>query len=408
MMTSPDAVSVVDITIVGAGIVGASLACLLAQHPAAAALRIAVVEAGGEPHSYCGENFDPRVVALTQTSRELLEEIQCWQPLLERRLCPFRDVHVWDGEGTGNIGFSSAEVHADALGYIVENSLLVRVLRGRLRALGGVEIIQPASVVEVGKNQEAGECVDILLRDGRKVRTTLLIAADGAQSAVRELAQFPTREWDYHQQAIVTTVRTQASHNYTAAQRFSARGPLAFLPLQECGDSHYSSIVWSADTELAQELMALSDQAFCQTLTRTFEQRLGAVEQTDQRYCIPLRQRHARYYVQPGIALVGDAAHNIHPLAGQGVNLGLQDVAVLSEEIFRALGRHVPLHHLSILRRYQRQRMAGNLAMMSAMEGFKRLFGSRSLAVTYLRNTGMAELNSLPLLKNFIVKTMVG
>jgi 2-octaprenylphenol hydroxylase len=403
-----------DVIIVGAGLVGAALACTLAQQPAAAVLRIAVIEAGGEPASFSGEHFDPRVVALTHASQHLLEKIGCWEAIVTARACAYGDMKVWDGEGTAHIDFSSSEVRATHLGHIVENSVAVQALRARINQLPQITFIQPASVVVVEKPNTKNARVTIQLNGAgqlnatRELQASLLIAADGAHSAVRDLAGFTTREWDYGQQAIVTTVRTEQPHQFTAWQRFMPTGPLAFLPLQNAGDAHQCSIVWSAETELAQQLMSLDDEAFCAQLGRAFEYRLGAIERCAERFCIPLRQRHARHYIQPGIALIGDAAHNIHPLAGQGVNLGLLDVAALAEEIERALTRSVPLHDLSILHRYQRQRLTGNLLMMGAMEGFKQLFGSRSLAVTLLRNTGMREMNSLPLLKNFIVKQVMG
>lgn len=397
-----------DVVIVGAGLVGAALACSLAQQPAAATLRIAVIEAGGEIINFHGEDFDPRVVALTHASQHLLETIGCWDAIIAARACAYSDMKVWDGEGTAQIDFSCAEVRASHLGHIVENSVVVQALRERLNQFPQITLIQPASVTALEKSNAKNISTTIYLNDERVLQASLLIAADGAHSAVRDLAGFATREWEYGQQAIVTTVRTEQPNEFTAWQRFMPTGPLAFLPLQQAGDTHYCSIVWSAETELAQELMRLSDEEFCARLGRAFEYRLGAVEQCAERFCIPLRQRHARQYIQPGIALVGDAAHNIHPLAGQGVNLGLLDVAALSEEVTRALTRSVPLYDLSILRRYQRQRLAGNLMMMGAMEGFKQLFGSRSLAVTLLRNTGMREMNSLPLLKNFIVKQVMG
>lgn len=397
-----------DVVIVGAGLVGAALACALAREKGSAHLRIAVIEAGGEPATFCDGNFDPRVVALTPASQKLLHRIDCWEEIRSERVCPYREMKVWDGEGTAEIHFNSADVRAAQLGHIVENSLAVRELRKQLRGHANIQLLQPAAIVAVKKPDESQQLVRICLDDGSELETSLLIAADGGQSAVRELAGFETREWDYGQQAIVTTVRTEKVHEFTAWQRFMHTGPLAFLPLQNAGDTHFCSIVWSADTELACHLMALSDTEFCAQLGRAFEYRLGIIGHCAERFCIPLRQRHARQYIQRGMVLLGDAAHTIHPLAGQGVNLGLLDVAALTDEIARALTRNIPLHDFSILRRYQRQRLAGNLVMMGAMEGFKQLFGNRSLASGLLRNTGMRGVNSLPALKNFIVKQITG
>ena len=185
-------------------------------------------------------------------------------------------------------------------------------------------------------------------------------------------------------------------------------GPLAFLPLQEQGDTHSCSIVWSADTDLAESLMQLNDSDFCARLGSAFEHRLGNIESCAERFAIPLRQRHAQGYIQTGIALVGDAAHNIHPLAGQGVNLGLLDARALSDEIARALNRGLSLSDYSLLRRYQRARLGGNLAMMGAMETFKHLFSSRSLTVNWLRNTGMRQLNSVTAAKKMLIKAALG
>jgi 2-octaprenylphenol hydroxylase len=203
-------------------------------------------------------------------------------------------------------------------------------------------------------------------------------------------------------------VQTELPNQATAWQRFMRTGPLAFLPLSSINEKHFCSIVWSAETQLADELMQLNATEFNARLGLAFEHKLGNILHSAERFAIPLRQRHAKTYIQPHIVLVGDAAHNIHPLAGQGVNLGLLDVVALAEEIERALQRKIPLNDFSILRRYQRQRLAGNLTMMSAMEAFKRLFGSNSLMLTLLRNVGMRQLNSLTELKKIIIKAAMG
>ena len=286
--------------------------------------------------------------------------------------------------------------------------MIVRHLRKRMEQLPNITIIQPAAVADIEWPQSAWQKIHLRLSNHREVSAGLLVAADGAHSHVRELAGFETREWDYGQEAIITTVRTQHPHNFTAWQRFMRTGPVAFLPLQHEGDAHQCSIVWSADSELARELMALDDETFCVRLEQAFESRLGRVIHCDKRHVVPLRQRHATRYGRPGVVLVGDAAHSIHPLAGQGVNLGLLDAQALANEIERALMRRIPLNDESILRRYQRQRLAGNLGMMSVMEAFKQLFGSGSLGVNWIRNTGMRQLNSIPLIKKVIINAALG
>lgn len=249
--------------------------------------------------------------------------------------------------------------------------------------------------------------VALLLQTGERLTTRLLVAADGGQSRVRELAGFATREWSYGQRAIVTTVQTQRAHQNTAWQRFLPTGPLAFLPLpgkeQDC-----CSIVWSASNEYAEKLLALDDAAFGEALAEAFEHRLGAIQKLAPRYSFPLQQRHSTRYVKPGVALIGDAAHVIHPLAGQGANLGIQDVHALAEELQRALARGLPPGSTAVLERYQRRRMGSNLLMMGAVEGFKRLFAESSLPVRWLRNAGMRRLDALTPVKSHIMRQAMG
>ena len=398
-----------DIVIVGAGLVGAALACAVAKQNSAALLRIALIEAGGDTQHFSGEDFDPRVVALTHASQHLLADIGVWEKIVNQRACAYSEMEVWDGEGTANIHFSAAEMRQDYLGHIIENSVVVTALREKIINYPQITLIQPAAVVGLNVVElNINETTQIILNSGTILTTKLLIAADGAQSKIRELAEFPTREWDYGHTAIITTVQTELPHQATAWQRFMHSGPLAFLPLQSVNGKHFCSIVWSTEHALASELMVLNDVDFCARLGFAFEHKLGKVLHAATRVAIPLRQRHAKNYIQSQIVLIGDAAHNIHPLAGQGVNLGLLDVAALAKEIARACDRGIPLNDFSILRRYQRQRLASNLMMMSAMEAFKQLFGNSSLMLNWLRNTGMRQLNSLTAIKKFIVNTAMG
>jgi 2-octaprenylphenol hydroxylase len=233
------------------------------------------------------------------------------------------------------------------------------------------------------------------------------VAADGALSPTRELLGLRTREWDYGHRAIVTTARFERGHAHTAWQRFLPTGPLALLPLASAS-GRLCSIVWSIDEDEADALLAKDDEAFAAALTTASEAVLGAATDCSPRRAFPLRQRHAVDYVLPGAALVGDAAHSIHPLAGQGINLGLSDVNVLAEELRRALDRGLAPGRLDVLKRYQRRRKGDNLRMMAAMDGFKRLFEQDAPPLRWLRNAGMRGVGAMPALKRRIIREAMG
>ena len=414
-----------DVVVAGAGMVGAAFASLLASSgflgssDSGKKLRIAVLEARPFQMPDLSSSFDPRVVALTEQSRQLLVDVGAWEQIAAKRACPYQRMEVWEADGTGHIEFDCSEVRQTALGHIVENALIVEALLQRIDQLGNVELICPATVVDIercsnnegavsGSNDKSGDIV-VSLADGSTIATRLLVAADGANSKIRELCGLQLRQWEYGHDAIVTTVTTEKPHGFAARQRFLPEGPLAFLPLQtESGDCHQCSIVWSQQAEVAESLMALDDKAFCQALARAGENCLGEITAVDKRYKIPLKQRHAVDYVVPGVALIGDAAHTIHPLAGQGVNLGFQDVIALVDEVEHGVGRGLSPGDMWILKRYQRRRKPSNLGMMAVMEGFKRLFEETALPVRFLRNEGMSRVNQLGPVKNMIVRQAMG
>ena len=391
-----------DLIIVGAGMVGSALALALKD----SGLNILLLDGGSMAVRPCsGEApFEPRVSALSMASQRLLERLQVWPGVQARRASPYAQMQVWDGSGTGSIHFSAASVHAESLGHIVENRVVQDAL---LEALFDSEVgLLPNARLE--QLRRDGDDWLLQLVDGRQLRTPLLVAADGANSSVRQMAGCATREWDYLHHAIVTSVRCADAHQATAWQRFTDDGPLAFLPLRRGEDEHWCSIVWSTVPEEARRLMALDDQAFRQALGKAFEWRLGEVLEVDPRLCIPLRQRHAKRYIQPGLALIGDAAHTIHPLAGQGVNLGFLDAATLAEVLLHALGRGEALASVKTLSRFERRRMPHNLAMMAAMEGFQRLFQADPLSVRWLRNSGLNLVDGLAEAKALFVRQALG
>jgi len=395
-----------DVIIVGGGLVGTTLACLLATSD----FKVGLVEAQAIPDMPvldAAPKFDPRVSALTLASKNLLTNIGVWEKIENLRTGPFGRMFVWDAEGTGAIEFTAQELGQSLLGNIVENSVSVACLFDRLKSLGTVDIISPARVSELSRYEKGLRI--LRLEDGTLIKAKLVVGADGGLSKIRALAGIDFTELDYQQKAIVTSVRTARSNQATAWQRFLTTGPLAFLPLPGIdGCDQYSSIVWSLDTARADELMALDDGQFKLELERAFESKLGAIEWLDRRFAFPLRLRHAKTYIQEGLALVGDAAHTIHPLAGQGVNLGLLDAAVLAEELVRAQNRGIDIASDAVLGRYQRRRLADNTLMMTAMTGFKRLFGEQALPVRLLRNKGLSLVNKLGPVKNYIAAQAVG
>lgn len=403
----------VDIVIVGAGMVGVTLATALAP----SGLNIWLLEQReGDPagypavvHQQQAKGYDPRVSALTCASQQILTSVGAWPKMLDYRVSPYTGMDVWDGEGTGHIHFSSNELHEPCLGHIVENRVTLAALYDVLGEHDNLHFQSGVAVNTLSEPDPAEGGLRMLgLSDGRIVQTPLVVAADGALSRTRQMAAIPMMEWDYGHHAIVTTIRTEQSHQHTAWQRFTEDGPLAILPLHADGDDRTSSIVWSTSPDHASELMALDDASFCAELARTFEHRLGHVEWVDQRHVFPLRQRHAKYYVREGFAVIGDAAHTIHPLAGQGVNLGLLDAASLAEVLLDASERGESYGAATVLRRFQRARQSDNLQMSAAMESFKRLFNAEQPAVRLLRNVGMNLLDKMAPVKNHIVMDAMG
>lgn len=393
-----------DLIIVGAGMVGATLAIALADTP----LRIALLDAVAFDQPLAGKptvsGYDPRVSALSAASEHILTQLGVWPLIPFEARCAYRHMHVWDAEGTGEIRFDAHSLSEHRLGHIIENhriqQALLDTLRGtRVTLLGGQQ-------VEALVREEQGWRLGLV--GGERLYAPLMVAADGGRSKVRELAGFAMREWDYLHSAIVTTVQVSQPHQDTAWQRFLPSGPLAFLPLPDVQNRHYCSVVWSLVPDEAQRVMALDDGMFAAEVAEAIEQRMGQVLAVDPRYCIALRQRHARDYVMQGLALIGDAAHSIHPLAGQGVNLGLLDAAELADVLMEALARTDTLSDLAVLQRYERRRMGANLSVMAAMEGFERLFHAAALPLRWLRNAGMQWLDHQETLKSVVIRRAMG
>lgn len=370
--------------------VGAALALALAQREFA----VVLIEARPPPLDWDDGSYDLRVSAITRASQQLFENLGVWSAIIKDRATPYQHMHVWDQAGLGEIHFDAADLAEPNLGHIIENRVLVRAL---WQALAGTDVKQAAPAA-IRSQQTTAHGVVVTLDDGSTVQAGLLVGADGARSQVRDAAGIACRVEDYLQTAVVATVRAEAGNQSTAWQRFMVDGPLALLPIQR----DLFSIVWSTTPDEAGHLTTLAVEDFDAELTAMSEARLGQLSLLGERAAFPLRLQHAEQYVTPGIALVGDAAHVIHPLAGQGVNLGLLDVGALVDALVAGRQASRPLGALRTLRPYERARRGHNTATQLAMDGFKHLFGSQAPGVSVLRNLGLGVAGRIgPLRRRF-------
>lgn len=394
MSRSPSQPVDFDVLIAGGGMVGACCAAALATQP----WRIALLDARLPLMEWPSDTVDLRVSAISRATESLFRNLGVWTAMQQSGVSPFRTMHVWDSAEFGEIHFDAAHIGQSHLGHIVENRVIQRALWQTLARAQNVTTLVPAVVAHFHCDEDAAV---IELEDGRRLRAKLLVAADGTESLIRQLANINVVGWGYDQRGVVANVTTEHSHRETAWQHFLPEGPLAFLPLAN-GDC---SIVWSTSPDHAGDLLRMSDQQFCATLTEGFGARLGKVLRTGPRAAFPLRLQHAQQYVQPRLALIGDAAHTIHPLAGQGANLGFLDAAALAQAL---AGCNDDPGRSACLRRYERQRKGDNVAMMGVMDAFKRCFGTRAAPVTWLRNLGLSLTNRADPVKDFIMRRAMG
>lgn len=382
-----------DIVIVGAGVAGATLAAMLAPH----GLRIVLIDAHTPP-TWAEDAYDLRVLAVSPASQHVLTQAGVWQTIAAKRVSAYQHMHVWEKDnGSGALHFSAAEVNVPALGHIIENNLLVDALLAKLQTFDNVQCHFSTAVSKITWLPDQAQ---VELDNGQQLRAQLIVGADGLRSKVRELAEIDSNGWLYDQHAVVATVTHLTSHQNTAWQRFLSTGPLAFLPLVD----GRSSIVWSTTPAQANALLACDEAAFCQQLSTAIAPHLGAITASSQRVRFPLQLHHAQSYTQPRCALIGDAAHSIHPLAGQGGNLGILDAAALAKVLLRAQQQQHDVGAHTVLRRYERARKTQNLRMAVVTDGLYRVFGTAQPLAGWLRGAGLAQVNQQTLLKQQLMQ----
>ena len=392
-----------DIVIVGGGLVGASLACALGEQD----LRIAVVEAvpfGAESQP----SYDDRTVAMAYGSRQIFEGMGIWQAIEQGVVSAIKKIHVSDRGHIGKTRLNCADESLDALGYVVENRVLGSVLFERLQSFENITLLCPARVLKIQTDADS-TTLEIEHNDVvSNLHAKLLVAADGGNSFVREQMGIRSFATDYGQTAVITNVSCERPHQNIAYERFTDSGPLAVLPLPDLDGESRCSIVWSVKQEQRDDLLALNDETFLEQLQTRFGEHLGQFTRAGKRVAYPLSLRQAREHVRERLALIGNAAHTIHPIAGQGFNLGLRDVAFLAQVLVEAQQAGKDIGTLSTLKNYARWRRRDHLRVIGFTDSMVRVFSNNLTPLALARNIGLVAADLFPPVKRLIRRQAMG
>ncbi len=388
-----------DIIVVGGGMVGLAFVAGLKD----TSLKIAVIEPQEVQQEFEKKSTDIRVSAITRQSEKYFREIGAWKYLDKDSVSSYRKMEVWDGESTqGAVEFCSNAIGEENLGHIIENRVIRKALFNTVNDRNNIDFYFLGRCKKVSYQADRAE---VVLNSGKELTASLLVAADGPLSWLKKTSGIETQQKSYRQKAIVATVKTELTHESTAYQRFDHFGPLAFLPLK---DSNKCSIVWSQDEAQCDELLQLSDEDFLARLKQTFENKLGTISLLSDRAAFPIIERTAETNIQHRLALIGDSAHTIHPLAGQGVNLGFADAKELVKVIKNSYAKQQDIGLQKNLRPYQRNRASDIFLMQKAMQFFKNIFAHQSSSIQFLRALGLKTVNNSSLIKNLLVKKALG
>ena len=389
----------VDVAVVGGGLVGAALAVALARHR----LKVAVIDRV-DPAAMIDERFDGRASAVALSSQRLLAAIGVWRHV--EATAPIREIRVSDGPSLFFLHYDHAALGNEPLGFMAENRVLRRALARTLQENAEYLVsLAPATVVHFSQDGDAGT---LTLKDGRRLRTSLVVAADGRDSLVRGLAGIPVSGWSYPQVGIVATIGHARPHDHIAHEHFLPAGPFAILPLPDENGVHRSSLVWTERADATDSYVKLDDSAFLGAIGERVGGFLGPLHLIGPRFSHPLSLQFASRYIEKRLVLAGDAAHAIHPIAGQGVNLGWRDVAALTEILVDAQRLGLDLAHPSGLARYERWRRADNLLMAGVTDVLNRLFSNSVGPIKLARDLGLGIVNRLPGVKKMLMRHAMG
>ncbi len=387
-----------DVIVIGGGLAGMTMACMLGK----ANIKVACIDAA-DPAALL--KADERTTAISYGSRKILDEAGIWQHL-GPKICTIKDIEILDGGSSVLLEFLSQDSGQEAFGWIVDNRDLRAAQMQQMKALKSVSHIAPASVQDFEITDNAAKAV---LADGTTLSAKLIIGADGKNSFTRKWMDVPVREWSYNQRAMICIAAHKNPHNNVAVEHFFPAGPFAILPMHDEQDgTHRSAVVFTEHGPQKQSLMNLSDKDFEIALAARFPERYGNIKLTGKRFSFPLSLVHAAEYIRPRMALIADAAHGIHPIAGQGLNLGFRDIKALSDLLTVAAKSGADLGDSELLERYQRQRRPDNMAMVAMTDTLNRLFSNNFLPLRLARKIGLRAVSKLTPAKKFFMRQAMG
>lgn len=389
-----------DVVIVGGGHAGCSLACLLAAHN----VSVACIDQD-DPKKTLHQDFDGRTMAISFGSRRVMEAAGAWDSMKDEA-CPILDIEITESGAPTMLRFLAEDAQAEAFGWIVENRHLRSALYQRLAALPSAQHIAPARVKDFILKADS---VDVELEDGRTLKAQLVIGADGRKSFTREWMGIATRGWSYRQRGIACVVSHENPHGNVAVEDFRSEGPFAILPMaDDANGRHRSSIVWTEHGAEKESCLHWDEETFNAALGERFPAPYGKVRLAGKRFSYPLSLAHAQKYTAPRMALVADAAHGIHPIAGQGLNMGLRDIAVLAELLTAAKKKGGDCGSDDLLNAYEQARRFDNMTMAAATDALNKLFSNDLAPIRLIRKLGLRAVQKFPAARQFFMKQAMG